>query len=50
MRYVSLQQNIIKYIIAIYKKYFEMHIKPKIYHRLDKASYNEGSLLYLYWA
>ena len=29
--------------IHIYtKKYFKMHIKPKIYHSLDKASYNES--------
>ena len=34
----------------IYKKYFKMHIKPKIYHSLDKASYNESSLQYLYCA
>ena len=37
--------------IHIYtKKYFKMHIKPKIYHSLDKASYNESSLQYLYCA
>ena len=27
-----------------------MYIKPKIYHSLDKASYNESSLQYLYCA
>ena len=34
----------------IHKKYFKMHIKPKIYHSLDKASYNGSSLQYLYCA
>ena len=50
MRHVSPQQGITKntYIyIYIYKKYFKMHTKPKIYHSLDKASYNESSLQYL---
>ena len=36
--------------IYMYKKYFKMHIKPRIYHSLDKASYNESSLQYLYCA
>ena len=27
-----------------------MHIKPKIYNSLDKGSYNESSLQYLYCA
>ena len=48
MRHVSLQQAIIKYIYV--QKYFKMHIKPKIYHSLDKASYSESSLQYLYSA
>ena len=54
MSHISLQQGIIKYIyiyIYIYtKKYFKIHIKPKIYYSLDKASYNESSLQYLYCA
>ena len=37
--------------INIYtKNILKMHIKPKIYQSLDKASYNESSLQYLYCA
>ena len=45
MRHVSQQQVIIKYI---YKKYFKLHIQPKIYPSLDKSSYNESSLYNIY--
>ena len=41
MRHVAQQQGIIKYI---YKKYFKLHIQPKIYPSLDKSSYNESFL------
>ena len=39
MRHVSQQQGIIKYI---HKKYFKLHIQPKIYPSLDKSSYNKA--------
>ena len=36
MRHVAQQQGIIKYI---YKKYFKLHIQPKIYPSLDKSKF-----------
>ena len=51
MSHISTTARQNKIHIYIYKKYFKMHIKPKIYHSLDKASYNyESSLQYLYCA